>query len=361
MKIAHVHFYVEDAAKQRDWFIRTLGFSSISNLVNHDTYTEVVSNNSVCFLISSPLNSSSPVINYLQSHPPGVADIAFQVQELEYFLAKASHLGVKVLEPLVKYKTEQGDVKRAKIQGWGSLHHTLIDNTSNYLDLPLIGNLQHYIVDIDHVVLNVPVGELAPAATWYKNLFNFQLQQTFNIQTSHSGLFSEALIDASGTVQLNINEPTSANSQIHKFIEANRGSGIQHLALRSTNILQTVANLRHCGLDFLAIPKVYYTKLKQRYKKGDLPDLSLAELAAIERGQILLNWHKSNPESLLMQIFTNPIFDQPTFFFEFIERRNQAQGFGEGNFQALFEAMERDQIQRNYLGERTPRRGIADR
>ena len=347
MQIDHVHFYVEDAAQQRDWFIRTMGFQSISNVINYHTYSEVVTNNSVEFIISSPLNSCSPVAHYLKCHPPGVADIAFRVENLELLLEKADYLNLEILQSIITSQSTNGKVKLAKIRGWGSLNHTLIDQTSTKIFSHSKVVPKTDIVGIDHLVLNVPSGQLKLAVNWYKNLFNFQTYQSFNIQTEQSGLSSEALVDASGQIQFNINQPSSANSQIQEFLDHNQGSGIQHIGLKSTNILRTVAQMRQSGLPFLPIPKTYYQRIKKISKTRGISVLKQQEWKEIETEQILVSWQEDDPESILMQIFTQPIFDQPTFFFELIERRNQAQGFGEGNFQALFEAIETQQIKRN--------------
>ena len=194
--------------------------------------------------------------------------------------------------------------------------------------------------DIDHVVLNVAGGELESAVKLYRDLFDFRVQQNFEIQTSRSGLTSQALIDNEG-VQFNINQPTTANSQIQEFIDLNRGSGIQHLALRSPNLIADVAQMRQSGLKFLNVPKAYYDGLEA------LSSLSISERKAVIEQQILVDCDRHTPQSLLMQIFTQPIFEQPTFFLEFIERRHSARGFGRGNFKALFEAVERESLERS--------------
>ena len=355
MQIDHVHFYTRDALQTGNWLTRNIGLSSIANNINNHTHTEVVANNSVFLLISSALNFSSEVATYLNSHPSGVADIAFRVQNLESILEKVNYLNIQVVEPLQIYSSDRGTVKWAKITGWDSLHHTLIENPTNIPFWQFLFNTEQNttainadanIVGIDHLVLNVAAGELNKAVIWYQNLFGFKIQQTFTIQTKRSGLSSEALIDPSGQVQFNINEPTSSDSQIQEFLDINRGTGIQHIALRSTNVLQTVAKMRSSGVSFLSVPKSYYHRLQNRYRNQSIPVLENWEWRAIESQQILVDWHQEKPESLLMQIFTQPIFDQPTFFWEIIERRQQAQGFGEANFQALFEAVEREQVNR---------------
>ncbi|MDJ0690218.1 MAG: VOC family protein [Xenococcaceae cyanobacterium MO_188.B32] len=156
----------------------------------------------------------------------------------------------------------------------------------------------------------------------------------------------ESILAKADYLKVNINEPTSPNSQIQEFLDINHGSGIQHIALRSTNILQTVAKMRSRGTAFLSVPTSYYRQLQKIYSNRSIPSLADWEWQAIESQQVLVDWHQEKPESLLMQIFTQPIFDRPTFFWELIERRKQAQGFGEANFQALFEAVEREQVKR---------------
>ena len=136
-----------------------------------------------------------------------------------------------------------------------------------------------------------------------------------------------------------------SNSQIQEFLDINRGAGIQHIALRTSNLKSAIAQFRARGLSLLSVPESYYTELK---KRPGLP-LSSQELAAIAQQEILVDWKEDAQNAVLLQIFTQPIFEQPTFFFEFIERRSQAQGFGEGNFRALFEAIESEQIKRGNL------------
>ena len=216
-----------------------------------------------------------------------------------------------------------------------------------------IPHYQDFFTIIDHAVLNVATGDLERAVKWYQNTLGFQPQQNFEIKTNQSALRSRVMIHPNGNVQLPINEPGSANSQIQEFLDANCGSGIQHIALQTDRILQVVSELRSRGLPFLPVPSTYYSELRQQWESY----LSSAEWEAIEVCQVLVDWQKDISEAMLLQIFTQPIFEQPTLFFELIERRKawvkgqqiQAQGFGEGNFRALFEAIEREQIKRGSL------------
>lgn len=364
MKIDLIHFYVEDAPLWRNWFVRQMGFQAIGGGVwqNH-TLIEVVKNGAVCFFLSSPLLSESPVAEFLRSHPPGVADVAFRVQNIEKLIAKAISYGAKLLQPII----QQPQLKWAKISAWGNLTHTLIEGTGNW-DLG-IENWQNKnysssksptpvnFTGIDHVVLNVATGELEAAVTWYEKVLGLQRQQTFAIQTDWSALHSQVLVHPSKLVQFPINQPASANSQIQEFLDFNGGPGIQHIALQTSNLIEATKFLKDTNLKFLEVPPNYYTDLQ---KRQNLP-LNLLDIEKIQAQQILVDWQQdiNNNQSeiipLLLQIFTQPIFGTPTFFFELIERRLgyiqgqqiPAQGFGEGNFRALFQAIEREQIKRS--------------
>jgi 4-hydroxyphenylpyruvate dioxygenase len=371
MEIAYIHFYVEDIGRSRNWFIETMGFSFLGQSINTHTITEYLGINSILFLLSAPLRETSPVASYLKKHPPGVADIAFKIKDFDLFSKKLVDLEIEILEnDLISLE----NLRTIKIKGWGNLEHTLIEsqeNTNNNLlfseIIPKkpshelksifknktsssnnsISNLKSNITGIDHVVLNVQRSHLKSAVTWYQRIFDFQVQQLFTIKTPNSGLYSEALIDPSHKIQFNINEPTSANSQIQEFLDLNVGSGIQHIALKTRDILQTVQQMRNLGLTFLEVPPSYYQKLDQKYRLKIQSFFNSEQWQQFKKEQILLDFSAKNPQSLLMQIFSQPIFEKPTFFFEFIERRDNAEGFGEGNFLALFEAMETEQRERN--------------
>ncbi len=345
MKIDRVHFYVEDARAWRDWFVHKLSFQAVTAKLSNHTSTEVVKNGHVYFVLSSPLTPLSPVAKFLRQHPPGVADIAFCVEDVEAVMNKAIAHGAKVLQPI----QSQNDYKWGKIAAWGSLSHTLIERKAGggaggageeiFYPSPFTFS------GIDHLVLNVPAGELEPAVAWYQNTLDFHARQTFTIQTDRSALHSRVMVSRNSCVQLPINQPASPNSQIQEFLDINRGSGIQHIALHTPNIVRSLAQFRSCGVSFLPVPSTYYTQLQQRL---GLP-LSAAEFEEIAQQQILVDWQDTHPDAVLLQTFTQPIFGQPTFFFELIERRSQAMGFGEGNFRALFEAIEREQMKRGSL------------
>ena len=373
MKIDRVHFYVEDARAWRNWFIYKLGFQAVANSSTSHTYTEVIKHGPIYFVLSSPLTPLSPVAQFLHQHPPGVADVTFCVEDVEAVMQQAIAYGVEVLQPV----QHQQDYKWARIAAWGSLSHTLVERqdelglgdkegkvdlgTREHDDtkdspflrvslspfLPPVLPATPTFTGIDHIVLNVAAGDLERAVAWYENVLGFRSQQTFKIQTDRSALHSQVMVSHNSCVQFPINQPASPTSQIQEFLNANQGPGIQHIALQTPNILQAIASLRSSDVSFLCVPTSYYAQLE---KRQGLP-LSVAELEKIAQEQILVDWQGSHSDALLLQTFTQPIFAQPTFFFEIIERRFQAAGFGEGNFRALFEAIEREQIKRGNLPE----------
>ncbi len=356
MKIDHVHFYVEDARATRDWFINYLNFEAVAGGISQiQTHTEVVRSGSVYFVLSSPLTQTDPVAQFLRQHPPGVADVALIVEDVEAIMHRAIAQGVKVLQPIQQSHQGEACFKWGKIAAWGSLNHTLIQKSSHTQltlpeleftpPLPLPPSPPPLITGIDHLVLNVATGDLSSAVAWYEDTLDFRSQQMFKIKTDYSALHSQVMISATGNIQLPINEPASPNSQIQEFLDLNQGPGIQHIALQTPNIVSAIAQLRSHGLPLLPISQSYYSQLQQRQ---GLP-LSAVQLQAIAQAEILVDWEETTPEALLLQIFSQPIFPLPTFFFEFIERRCQARGFGEGNFRALFEAIEREQQKRGSL------------
>jgi 4-hydroxyphenylpyruvate dioxygenase len=234
---------------------------------------------------------------------------------------------------------------------------TRIDDHEQTSTQKLSGKLSpelSWMIGIDHAVLNVEAGDLPRAIAQYTQAFGFRAQQKFDIHTPRSALTSQVLSHPQGSAQFPINEPASATSQIQEFLDHNRGPGIQHIALQTGSILTTVTQLRQQGLACLQVPFAYYEQLRTRPGYA----LTTEQWRAIAQQQVLVDWQlDASPPALLLQIFTQPIFAEPTFFFEIIERQQVtvdhqtriAEGFGEGNFRALFEAIEREQIKRGSL------------
>ncbi|MBD2105137.1 4-hydroxyphenylpyruvate dioxygenase [Leptolyngbya sp. FACHB-261] len=362
--IDHLHFYVDCAEYWQDWFSRCLGFDWVGSSRDAFTRTRVVQNGSIRLVLSSPTGSEGSAARYLRRHPPGVAGIGLQVYDLERSLRLLKQRGATIVQPL----QDLGSLRWAAIALRGSLTHSLIEHRSPpevphvedvcagdgfapcKLDLSVQSGTSRF-TRLDHVVLNLAAGEMAELVAWYRQVLGFHSSRRFEIQTPHSALRSEVMMFGEGVIRIPLNEPSTPNSQIQEFLDANRGPGVQHVALHSDDILQAVIDLRRQGVQFLAVPDSYYEQLQQRLGKRlkaclDAWGLDLNALAA---AQILVDWHEDSPEQVLLQIFMQPLFKEPTFFFEIIQRRAQAPGFGERNFQALFEAIEREQRKRGSL------------
>jgi 4-hydroxyphenylpyruvate dioxygenase len=334
MQIHHIQFYVHDARYWQTWFVQKLGFTALPIRVDGDTMNGDVVCGTVRLRLASARTDHSPVADYLQTHSPGVSAIAFTVADPDAIVARAQAHGGHI-QP-TPYSTAP-----TLITPWG-LHHPLLRT------LPPQLPRQTSTLAIDHIVLNVPRGELDAAVAWYQAVFGLVPQQRFDIRTHTSGLHSQVLTHPETGLQLPINEPSTPNSQIQDFLHHNGGPGIQHIALAPAAILPMTQRLRQAGVQFLSVPTQYYATVEEKYPR--LP-LSAEDWRAIRAAQILVDC--PHPETLLLQIFTKPIFDQPTFFLELIERRHQAQGFGEGNFQALFEAIELHQRRNSPIAARS--------
>ncbi len=350
MEIDHLHFYVEDADQWQQWLHHCLGFAAAgartAPLAGADA---VLQGAQITLAVSAPAPHHPGVKAFLQRYAEGVADVAFRVRNLDRVLARAVAAGARVLNPVQPESSPTVPYRWCRLQGWGSLCHTLLE-----VPLPLPEAKPHPSSGlpwgcIDHAVLNVPLGELEPAVTWYEKVLGFQRQQSFAIATPHSGLTSRVLKHPEGSATLPINEPTSANSQVQEFLAHHQGAGIQHAALQTADLVRTVQRLRQQGVAFLSVPANYYSQIQQRAGFA----AQQMDWAAIAEQQILVDWSPQTPEARLLQTFTQPLFQKPTFFLELIERQRYRQatveGFGEGNFQALFEAIERQQRQRGSL------------
>ena len=326
MRIDRICFYLDDAERWRNWFVERLGWRAISSETIEATRWETVCSGGVTFGLASAEAPESPVAEYLQAHPPGVAEIVLETADIGAIVARAGAAstgaaggslaaGVRVASPAGVTFRLQPPVSKTARDGWAAA--------------------------IDHVVLNVAAAAYASVLDWCERVLGFERQQSFDVRTPRSGLISQVLVHPEGGLRLPINAPTSASSQIQEFLNCNRGPGVQHVALATSEILRVVRRLRRSGVEFLDVPERYYEQLPARYP--ELP-LSAAERADMRAGRVLVDCPSAR--SLLLQIFTQPLFGQPTFFLELIERRGSANGFGEGNFRALFEAMEQEQLRR---------------
>jgi 4-hydroxyphenylpyruvate dioxygenase len=360
MDFHHVHFYVDDAQTWAQWFRATLAFEPVLTQQTQQNHEVWLQQGRILFRLSSPLDQASSVGQYLRQHPPGVADIALAVPCLDSALAQALMQGAQLLQPIQTGFLGGQWQRWCQISGWADLTHTLVERLTEPVPTAASalssGDPVPLFKHIDHIVLNVAQHDMTVAMDWYERTLGFAPQQRFNISTSHSGLCSCVMRHPQGNAQLPINEPSTQNSQIQEFLDHNQGPGVQHMALASDAVIDAIATLRPRGLQQLAVPSHYYQTLSQRPAYAALAATGTLDWQALQSAQLLVDWPADLPQAILLQTFSKPIFGQPTFFFELIERRQYlekgqlktAQGFGEGNFQALFEAIEREQTQRTH-------------
>jgi 4-hydroxyphenylpyruvate dioxygenase len=304
------------------------------------------------FVLTSPLGPDGEIAEHVQRHGDGVKDIAFWVDDARSAYAAAMSRGAASAgEPRVM-RDEQGEVVVAAIRTYGDTIHSIVER-KNYRGLFLPGFLPESspfvpgstgLKYVDHCVGNVELGRMNPWVKFYEDVLGFRNILTFDdktISTEYSALMSKVMSNGNGRIKFPINEPAQGRkkSQIDEYLEFYRGPGVQHIAIATDDIIATVRTLKSRGLEFLTVPTSYYDAVPGRVGKIDEEIGPLAELG------ILVD---RDDEGYLLQIFTKPVQDRPTLFYEIIQRKG-ARSFGAGNFKALFEAIEREQARRGNL------------
>jgi 4-hydroxyphenylpyruvate dioxygenase len=325
---------------------------------NRDHKAFVLKSGSCRFVIKGGVAPDSPLLDHHRAHGDGVVDIALEVPDVDKCVAQAKAAGATVLEEPHDVTDEHGTVRLAAIAAYGDTRHSLVQRTS--YDGPYLpgyearsssfvkrdGAPKRLFQALDHVVGNVELGKMDDWVSFYNKVMGFVNMAEFigdDIATDYSALMSKVVANGNHRVKFPLNEPAVAKrkSQIDEFLEFYRGPGVQHLALATNDILRTVDAMRAEGVEFLETPDSYYEdpQLRARIGKVRVP---IEELQS--RG-ILVD---RDEDGYLLQIFTRPVGDRPTVFFEVIERHGSL-GFGKGNFKALFEAIEREQERRGNL------------
>jgi 4-hydroxyphenylpyruvate dioxygenase len=321
---------------------------------NRDHHSYVLKAGEVRFVIKGAVSPESPIADHHRRHGDGVLDVALEVPDVDKCVAHARAAGATILAEPHDESDEHGTVRTATLKAYGDTTHTLVDR-SGYHGPYLPGYVARSsstpeqapaFVALDHVVGNVELGDMDEWVAFYHRVMGFTNMAEFigdDIATEYSALMSKVVASGDHRVKFPLNEPAvgKRKSQIDEYLEYYRSPGVQHLALATPDICQTVDELRARGVEFLAAPDSYYTDPVLRARIGAVR-VPVEELKA--RG-ILVD---RDEDGYLLQIFTKPIGDRPTVFFEFIERHGSL-GFGKGNFQALFEAIEREQERRGNL------------
>jgi 4-hydroxyphenylpyruvate dioxygenase len=356
IRVHHVNFYVNDIGDWSNYFVHRMNFRELAHGGPYsgkgDRVCRVVGHGRIRFILTQAAYRESVVAGFLRRHPQGVADIAFLVNDAAFAVEECAKRGAKVVADLETHHFEKGRIRFGSIAAYGDVTHTLIDvqgeppfgpgyHDTNDRELTKPDKSGSTFAIVDHMVANVPAGEMDKWVEFYSRVFGFKQTRHFDIRTKRSALMSKVLTAQHGYIQLPINEPSTENSQIQEYLNANNGPGVQHIALLTKAIVPTIEDLRRRGVDFLSVPDEYYRAVPDRV--GQIEE----SFEQLQRCGILVD--REGPDGYLLQLFTRPVFAEPTLFFEVIQRHGHARGFGEGNFRALFEAIEREQMKRGSL------------
>jgi 4-hydroxyphenylpyruvate dioxygenase len=352
----YVEFYVGNAKQAAHYYQTAFGYQLTGyrgpETGVRDRVTYLLTQGKIRLLVTSPLGPDGPIAEHVRQHGDGVRDIALWVDDARDAYRKAVERGARSVQEPKAHKDEHGEVVVAAIGIYGDTIHSIVERR-NYRGLFLPGfaaRKPHYqpqstgLLYVDHCVGNVELGQMNVWVGFYEKVMGFKNLISFDdedISTEYSSLMSKVMSNGNERIKFPINEPAKGKkkSQIEEYLDFYRGPGVQHLALATDDIVHTVTSLRDRGLEFLSVPTTYYEELQGRVGKIDEPVGVLSELG------ILVD---RDPDGYLLQIFSKPVQDRPTLFYEIIQRKG-ARSFGKGNFKALFEAIEREQAARGNL------------
>jgi 4-hydroxyphenylpyruvate dioxygenase len=354
--IDHVEFYVGNARQAAYFYRAAFGLSLVAyagpETGQRDRASYAVQQGKVRFVLTTALRSDNPIAAHVHRHGDAVRVIALWVDDARLAWHETVSRGaISVAEP---YETsdEHGQVVLSSIRTYGDTIHTFVERGA--YSGPFLPGFRGInddpitrptgILHIDHMVGNVGWHEMDTWVNFYAKVMGFSLYQHFDdkdISTEYSALMSKVMANSNGYIKFPINEPAEGKrrSQIEEYLDFYSGPGVQHIALATNDILHTVNKLQEQGIEFLRVPHTYYSELQQRVGKIDEP------VEELERLGILVD---RDDEGYMLQIFTRPVEDRPTLFFEIIQRKG-SRSFGKGNFKALFEAIEREQQARGNM------------
>jgi 4-hydroxyphenylpyruvate dioxygenase len=353
--VDHVELYVGNALQAAYYYTRAFGFREVAyaglETGTRDRASHVLEQGRIRLVLTGALHSGSEIAAHQHRHGDGVKVIALSVPDVGHAYREATKRGAEGIAEPYELTDEHGSVQLAAIRTYGETVHTFVDR-SGYRGAFLPGYERVEAPDgdsgmlfgIDHIVGNVELGHMNEWVGYYESVFGMVEMIHFSddaISTEYSALMSKVVADGKGRIKFPINEPAEGRrkSQIDEYLEFYEGAGAQHIAVATRDIVGTVAELRRRGVRFLTIPEAYYDEVPER-----VPEVA-GQLADLREQGVLVD---RDDEGHLLQIFTKPVGDRPTVFFEIIERHG-ARGFGDGNFKALFEAIEREQARRGNL------------
>ncbi|WP_179343256.1 4-hydroxyphenylpyruvate dioxygenase [Winogradskyella ursingii] len=357
----YVEFYVGNAKQAAHFYKTAFGFQSFAyrglETGSKDSVSYVLKQDKIRLVLTTPLNSKSKINDHIVKHGDGVKVVALWVDDARKSYEETTKRGAKsYMEPKVE-TDEHGEVVRAGIYTYGETVHMFVER-KNYNGKFMPGFVEWKsdynpepvgLKYIDHMVGNVGWGEMNTWVKWYEDVMGFVNFLSFDdkqIHTEYSALMSKVMSNGNGRIKFPINEPAEGKkrSQIEEYLDFYEGSGVQHIAVATDDIVTTVAQLKSRGVEFLSTPpQEYYTAVP-----GRLEEFSHELREDIETLKGLGIMIDADEEGYLLQIFTKPVEDRPTLFFEIIQRMG-ARGFGAGNFKALFESIEREQAKRGTL------------
>jgi 4-hydroxyphenylpyruvate dioxygenase len=353
----HLEFYVGNARQAAHFYRTAFGFELVAyrgpETGSRDRASYVLVQNKIRFVLTTPLQPEHPIAAHIQKHGDGVRDIALWVDDAESAWRETTARGARSVREPETLRDDYGEARLASIAIYGDTIHTFVERR-NYRGVFLPGyeavpgpdaiarpvGLRH----VDHVVGNVGWGEMNRWVDFYQDVMGFRMFKHFDdtdISTEYSALMSKVMSNGNERVKFPINEPAEGKrkSQIEEYLEFYHGPGVQHIAMATDSIIDTVARMRAQGVDFLRVPSTYYDDLESRVGKIDEPIDELRKLGVLV---------DRDDEGYMLQIFTRPVEDRPTVFYEVIQRKG-SRSFGKGNFKALFEAIEREQARRGNL------------
>ncbi len=353
----HVEFYVGNARQSAHFYRSAFGMELIAyrgpETGTRDRASYLLRQNKIRFVLTTPLQPDRAIADHIRLHGDGVRDIALWVDDAESAYRETTSRGARGVRAPEVLRDDDGEVKISSIALYGDTIHTFVERR-NYRGVFLPGFVAVAKQDtvarpvglkyVDHMVGNVGWGEMNRWVAFYRDVMGFREYQHFDdkdISTEYSALMSKVMANGNDRVKFPINEPAEGKrkSQIEEYLDFYKGPGVQHIAMATDNIVDTVTKLRHQGVDFLRVPHTYYQELTARTGPIDEPLDQLEDLG------ILVD---RDDEGYMLQIFTKPVEDRPTLFFEIIQRKG-SRSFGKGNFKALFEAIEREQDLRGNL------------
>lgn len=356
----HVEIYSANGRQAVFYYAQTLGLEPVAYRGPETGYREAASyvlrRRGVTFVITTPIRMTSPIAHSLLVHGDTVRAVGLRVPCCEAFYLEAMKRGAVSAEIPASWSDAHGTVKRAAIRTYGDVIHPIIERKSYegiywpgfvaYTDIfaPMPAVTDTGIDRIDHIVGNVELGKMNQWVGFYEKVLGFSQLKHFSddeISTEYSALMSKVMTGGVGKIKFPINEPAEGKrkSQIDEYLDFHNGPGVQHIALITKDVIKTVGEMRQKGIMFLRVPKTYYEDIPNRV--GTIKE----DLKKISELGILVD---RDEDGYLLQLFSKPVHDRPTLFFEIIQREG-SQGFGVGNFKALFEAIERDQAQRGNL------------